>query len=825
MNPFLKPPKTEGFIGVYRLFLSSELAEHLSPVDLIPALEFAAGLQQPRHEMDLSLESLIDAIAMKAWESMNVPGVTEALARFVGSRLKHHDDLIKGRMEHADHLTFLQDEDKRHRLLEAVLLVVAKDPECEATWLVFTQAPIIRSADFFWLISYLDRNPNRESQRVVVGLLLRLFDRSPEHLDAAYEAGKKHPLVSDKFKCIWEPISLGSAQAQQLMARYEEEETWRRRGDKPPLTPSPAERLARAIQECESRNPAAWWRVTRELTLEPTSTDYNYDFEWDVMKLPGWLSANEATRERIVRMAEKYIQSDVPVSSDWLGTGQWSSSVTSQWSAVALLQKIRPMAMQNLSSDQIGKWSPIILAFPFLDNDDDRSVKEELIKLAYRKSSRAVLDAAKILIEKEIEKGERIGTATELNGVWDERIANLLLQYAKSSDLKPKSLSSLLSILFSHDNIEAQSFASSLVPMPPPVCDPERVRAVAAAQTLMLDTKDVGWSIVWPAMQADEDFGKQVILGISSDYDSMGFRFNEDQLADLYVWLTRHFEVPKHSSGEAYWAGPLEHIEMWRNAIIQLLTHRGSSRACEAIKKLQRELPELDWLKWVLVDAQAQTRRTTWVPARPQDIIKLAADRELRLVQSGDQLMQLLVESLERFQALLQGETPEAPFLWDNVSKLDARPKDENAFSDYVKIHLEKDLKERGIVLNREVRIHRGQRTDIHVNAVIQTASGQLYDSITAIIECKGCWNSGLYDAMRDQLVGMYLRDNHCQHGLYLVGWFNCTNWSAQDGRKRQAMKLCPTIDCTKQRLAAFAEDLSKDSIRIKSVVLDASLH
>ncbi len=70
--------------------------------------------------------------------------------------------------------------------------------------------------------------------------------------------------------------------------------------------------------------------------------------------------------------------------------------------------------------------------------------------------------------------------------------------------------------------------------------------------TLMLDTKDVGWGMVWPAVQADEDFGKQVILGISNDYDSMGFRLNEDQLADLYVWLTRHFEAsPEHNSGEA----------------------------------------------------------------------------------------------------------------------------------------------------------------------------------------------------------------------------------------------------------------------------------
>ena len=821
---FLKPPKNEGFIGVYRLFLSSELVKDLAPQDLIPALEFVTSFPQPRHEMDSSMESLMDGVVMKAWENMNGPGVTEALARFVGSRLKHHDDLIKGRMEQADHLTFLQDEDKRHRLLEAVLSVVVEDPECEATWLVFTHTPIIRSADFYWLISYLDRNLNRESQRVVVNLLFRLFDRSPEHLDAIHEAGKKNSLVADKFKSLWEPISLGSAHAQQLKARYEEEEAWKRERDKPPLEPPPAERLARALQECEGRNPAAWWRVTRELTLEPTSTDYNRGLAWDVVKLPGWLSADETARERIVLVAEKYIQSDIPTSYDWLGTRQWSSSVLSQYSALALLQEVKPTAIQSLSPDQIGRWSPIILAFPFLDGDSDRAVKENLLKLAYGKSPLAVLNTAKILIENEIEKGETIGIATELNAIWDDQIANLLLQYAKSSEANPKSMGSLLSILFSHDNLEAQSFASSLIPIPPPAGDPERGRAVAAAQTLMLDTKDVGWGVVWPAVQLDEDFGKQVILGISRDYESIGLRLNEDQLADLYVWLTRHFEVPEHNSGEAHWVGPLEYIDLWRNAIVQLLTHRGSFRACEAIKRLQRELPQLDWLKWVQVDAEAEARRATWVPARPQDIVKLAADRELRLVQGGDQLIQVLVESLGRLQALLQGEIPEAQFLWDKVDRRSAKPKDEDAFSDYVKINLDKDLKQRGVIVNREVRIHKGERTDIHVDAVVLEGSGMIYDSVTVIIECKGCWNPELHNAMRDQLVGRYLKDNHCPHGLYLVGWFNCAKWSGRDGRRKQAFRLCPNIDDARQKLTAAAADLSKDSIRVKSVVLDASL-
>ena len=67
--PLLKPPKSEGFIGVYRIFISTELVKSLAPQDLIPALEFVTNLSHPRHEMDLSLESLMDGVVMRAWEN------------------------------------------------------------------------------------------------------------------------------------------------------------------------------------------------------------------------------------------------------------------------------------------------------------------------------------------------------------------------------------------------------------------------------------------------------------------------------------------------------------------------------------------------------------------------------------------------------------------------------------------------------------------------------------------------------------------------------------------------------------------------------------
>ena len=294
------------------------------------------------------------------------------------------------------------------------------------------------------------------------------------------------------------------------------------------------------------------------------------------------------------------------------------------YTALTFLLKKKPEVLHELTSTQMEKWCPIIVSFPFLNDDRARSGRDELLKIAYQKSPFVVLTTAKVLIEKEITTGVGISTATELNAIWNNQIADFLLQYTKNTQTAPKAMGSLLSILLAHDNTEARSFSESLLSLPPPQTDPERARAIIAAQKLLLDTHDAGWATVWPAIQEDEDFGKQVLLGICSDYTSIGLRLNEDQLTDLYVFLRRHFEIPQHPIGKAYSCEPLDYVDMWRNAIIQLLIHRGSLGACAGIKKLQQEFPQLDWLKSVQADAEAETRRATWIPARPQDVVKLA---------------------------------------------------------------------------------------------------------------------------------------------------------------------------------------------------------
>ena len=101
-----------------------------------------------------------------------------------------------------------------------------------------------------------------------------------------------------------------------------------------------------------------------------------------------------------------------------------------------------------------------------------------------------------------------------------------------------------------------------------------------------------------------------------------------------------------------------------------------------------------------------------------------------------------------------------------------------------MKLHFDDDLKGKGIIVNREVEIRRGEKTDIHVDAILSGERTGVVDVVTVIIEVKGCWNPNLKTAMETQLVDRYLKDNECDYGIFLVGWYLCEKWDEDDYKK-----------------------------------------
>jgi hypothetical protein len=566
------------------------------------------------------------------------------------------------------------------------------------------------------------------------------------------------------------------------------------------------------------------------MTLEPDSSYYGHDLELDLRELPGWKAASETTRTRIVTAAKRYLMVADPETQTWLGTKIWHRPAVAGYRALRLLFCEEPAFVESIPQTIWDKWAQTVLAhFPPVDSEAN-PLDVELLKRSYSYSPNSVIEALVKLIDKENKEHNYVFITRAVRCCWDERLAAALSAKAKDPQLNPVAMGCLLEDLLDHNIVNARAFAESLVQAPPPPENESRLRAVVAATTLLTHAQDAGWGILYRVFQSDTKFAREVFSRVASDISGgVAARLTEDEVADLYVWLVRQYppnEDPQIESAHA--VGSREMLGHFRDGVLACLKSRGTGKACEAIQRIAREMPGLDWLSWTLAEARAITRQRTWVPPKPEDIIELAGDSETRLVQGGDQLLEVLIESLDRLQEKLLGETPRSRFLWNQSPSGKWRPREEESLSDYLKGHLDDDIREKGIVLGREVQIRRragekrGEDTDILVTAVRMNSSGEIYDSVSAIIEVKGCWYRRISGAMKTQLVDRYLKDNQCRHGLYVVGWFDQESWDKRDARREQVPRCC--ADEARRRLELQASKLSRDGLLIGSYLLDISL-
>jgi hypothetical protein len=574
------------------------------------------------------------------------------------------------------------------------------------------------------------------------------------------------------------------------------------------------------------------------MSLEETSRSYENLEVLNLTALPGWVNADDLTRQRIAAAAKRFVLEHTPSENEWLiefPDDRWVRAGQRAW--LFLLREC-PEYLAQIPRHVWGRWGVFLVVNPPSDKSEEiRARYDSLIELAHGK---ARVDIAEDLYAKLRHDARAKGYTSLFHNIgeyWSEAFARKLLCKITDNELSLGVFKSSLRWLLQHGVKPAKLYAESLLHQPLPTGQRDRQRALVAAHMLFKYSEDAGWSFVWRAVDTDPLFGRDLLIDVANsrvdDRKSIAPQLNEHQLADLYVLLAREFphsEDPRHTG--VFSPSWRDDIMWWRDALLKQLQERGTTAACVAMEWIVGELPHLPFLKYDLREARAKTRWDTWAPLGPKEIVALLTDEEKRVVLNGDHLLGVLIESLLHLEAKLQGETPAAIDLWNETrgkgKSFKYRPKDEDRFSDYVKRHLENDLVGTGIVLNREVEIRRGtghgdgERTDIHVAAVVRADSCNAFDVIKVIVETKGCWNQELRTAMSDQLVGRYLKDNTCQQGLYLVGWFLCDRWDADDRRKTRTPKI--SIEEIQRELDQQATALSNNDVNVRALVLNTSL-
>jgi hypothetical protein len=477
-----------------------------------------------------------------------------------------------------------------------------------------------------------------------------------------------------------------------------------------------------------------------------------------------------------------------------------------------------PTHFEALDNDVWRRWLPAILRPSYYDELDAH-------RLLTRKAfDRVPQDAAQWTIkvlDRENKEGENLWVLSKLPDRWDNELREGLLRRAKQKGLKPQCTAQLLTALLEHQVGGALDLVRLQNPKKAPKTKPRRLASILAARLLMVHGENADWPRIWNLVKADAAWGRDMLEGFAYDYrrspDGALKTLRESQIAALWEWMQLQYPVAddrdRSAGGEVT---TRDAMADFRNHLVSYLADIGTQEGCKQLRELIQKYPEFKWFNRVLVRGQEQTRRNTWNPPAPRDVFSLAKNRDSRLVQSESQLQEVIIDALCVLQKKLSGERQLAQFLWDGD-----RPKPEEAISEWVAAELEDDLEQRGVVLGREVQIHRFDETDIYVTAVTRDERSGNMDTVKVIVEVKGCWHRDVKSAMEDQLLKRYLTNSDCKHGIYLVAWFPPDHWSNQDQRRKQ-VKFASRSDL-ELYVSEQARALSA-YVSIQAVVLDFAI-
>lgn len=782
----LTAPKNEHFFGAYAFFLTNDLTDDISEEDLPAALEWAALHieNQPSHSR---FGQTVDRIIAHAWKHIERPNVLGPFARVAYKKLIEHEPIFSK----FDSKEFASAVEQRREIFLSILEQIPHE-EIEPYFIFSSSSRLLNNDDFMWLMDLADKEVNPQKQKILVEIIRFFVDwANTEQSDIVIKFAQKHPVAAEYFKWHIGPIELGSEDAKEMKRRYEQEQSWteKRTKKKENWPKKILSFITKALAEVEKGNQAYFAQLVRYLCVDLENGQWKDENQ--ISEAGAWDLLDSDTKNRIVIAAKSYLNSFDPEIESYLESNSLQYSV---WAGTKALRLLAELDVKYVNTqDQIfwERWTPSLIAYPlFQDRENENHIK--LLQIANSKAQSLYEQTIVKLAKKEGLAHGSIFIIRQHEKFITPNLLESLLKEAK--EFPPKAAVSILGELASFGVREAEVLLSSYISTPLPSNADAKTLTLEAVSNLMSHGHDAGWSLLWPFFQKDKQFGREVILhnGLRNSGSSFFQKLSDEQIGDFYSWMIVEFPHSNDRRGGG-WVGPDERAADLRNAAIKNLVDRGTRKSCEIIKALVKRHSNLPILRWHLIEAEKRNRWLEWNPPTPSNLLEMSSSTSKILVNSEEELVSAIMNSLRRFNTVLHDTTPALTDLW-NTEKDRFRPKTENEISDRIKRHLDEDLKEKGIIVNREVEIRKsvgtgtGQRTDIQVDAAGPLKNGTR-DRLTVIVEVKGCWHLEVLTAAETQLGNRYLKDNSTRHGIYLVADCLCEKWDSEDHRKANSAR------------------------------------
>lgn len=809
----------ENFFGAYFRFLRWEIVPRLPTHDLtanIPdAINIINGWHYEGSEYD-PLTIISDEIFYTAWSQIPDNSTMKSLSQLILSRIKNRKPICDKKVWEA----LSSEKDKRHAIIKYMVETFNID-EKSCSMFTYRETPLIFNSDFPWLLKQIESSTQEKQKLWAVFIVDTLGEDYPaEWINAFLEVHSRLQILQEKYLTSWD---LDSELGRNAKASYLEQLRWEKEDKQRSPEPPIPERIEASFRNIEEGNIKEWINLTYCLSVNQETGEL-HERPSNIRHTHGWKSIDEQKHGRIIEAVRNFILNYSPEGDEWFGKGTYSWKVNAIYLAVRLIAEDKKL-VDSISDDIWIKLVPHMIDCPTIDDHKSRCI---LFELAYKKAPEAAKSYLLRLIDSENERIGNIHFINHLKDCWNSDLTSLVINKINSVNLKPASFRNIVEFLIDRGVTEVEDIVVKQITQN----NLQREILIESLSLLLIYWGEKHWSLIWNLFQKQLEIAEEVLGNIARN-DKFTNNLSESHLEDIYFFMSNRFPPADDPKIEGvHSVDTREMLIDLRNAVLMRLVNKGTKEACAAIESLIKKLPEQHpLLIWRLREAESNTLRKTWIPLTPSQIITLLQERNRRYVESEEQLLSVILESLNRMQedykksSLLAVER-----LWNyeggGNKRKNFRPKDEESLSDEVTRWIRDDLStSRGVIVNREVQPKRGQKTDIYINAIkLDDRSGDA-KILTVVIEVKGCWNDEVLTAMETQLAEKYMRENNISCGLYLVGWYMSDKWDNNDKRREKTQKI--SIEELKNDLENQANKL-KEMLSgisdIRSFVLDLSL-
>ncbi|MCW3794426.1 hypothetical protein OM416_22740 [Paenibacillus sp. LS1] len=563
------------------------------------------------------------------------------------------------------------------------------------------------------------------------------------------------------------------------------------------------------LDRMESGQTNAWGSLIKQLNPRDWSNLFSSDPS-DFSQFLGWKQANEDLRARILLAAKQFI---ITPSASIENSDRYGY-IMNMLDAIQLVFMNERMFFETLSPEAVHR-SLDAVTNPRISQYVDGM---EILKMFHCLHRLETLNGIfRYVRQLSWGWGARYTVISQLVNCWDEDTATRLLTLMQDETIDLEAFGLIISILLEQRHPMIKQIVESLVDKGRNPSNVQVRERASEALAIMMDfSEDAGWALLRPIMQEDKEYGKSIIERYLATFRNYSFqeKWSSEAIAELFEWLN------VNEIDYSYTFNNLKAL------LISELKERNTEESYRQIKFLSKKLPNSEHVQSVWSFIRNDYLKKSWNPPLPEAIIKTVHGKKRMPIINGQQLIEVVKDILEDYERMLHSDNPLIFTMWNKIDDKQV-PKTENEFSDLIKARLADKLLEYGIIVSREVEQsrydyaggRRGERIDIKVDLCTTQK-----ETISLIIEVKGCWNDSLKTAMEKQLVSRYMENQHCDYGIYLIGWFLCAGWKdPTDTRLKKTPAM--QINDAKQFFSQQAEDLSGAfNKHVSSYVFDATI-